>query len=148
LSLLASTQFPVPSLHNLSPNILPRLTVPSPHYIGILGILSGLQGSLEEIFPPFAGEPIIEGLFLFIALFWLIILTMAFLSLTLKDSINRWANIILGIVLAAFSLPPSDLSGQLIQRKITIFLVNASLIVVAAPIVWHAWKWPKQKPES
>jgi len=70
---------------------------------------------------------------------------MAFLSLTLKDPINRWANIIVGIVLAAFFSSPSDLSGCLIQGKLTLFLVNASLIVVAALIVWHAWKWPKQE---
>ena len=31
-------------------------------------------------------------------------LVMAFLSLTLKDSINRWANIIVGIVYTALSL--------------------------------------------
>ncbi|MDL5504013.1 MAG: DUF6326 family protein, partial [Candidatus Methanoperedens sp.] len=42
-----------------------------------------------------------ELIFLFAFLF-LIPLIMAFLSLTLKDSINRWANIIVGTVFATF----------------------------------------------
>jgi hypothetical protein len=38
------------------------------------------------------------------AILFLIAPLMAFLSLTLKDSINRWANIIVGIVITAFGL--------------------------------------------
>ena len=40
-----------------------------------------------------------KEIFLFYALFWLIPLTMAFLSVTLKDSTTRQANIVVGTVL-------------------------------------------------
>jgi hypothetical protein len=45
----------------------------------------------------YEGVLVTEGLLLFFTLFWLISLTMAFLSLILKGSTNRWANIILSI---------------------------------------------------
>jgi len=41
---------------------------------------------------------------LILAVSWLIPMFMAFLSLTLKDSANRWSNIILGIVWTVFNI--------------------------------------------
>ena len=70
---------------------------------------------------------------------WLIPLTMAFLSLTLKDSANRWASIIVGIVWAAIGI--LDLGETLIQGWLTLALVGVSKTVAAALIVWYAYKW-------
>ena len=60
-----------------------------------------------------AWAQITPELMLVLAIILLIPPVMAFLSLTLKDSINRWANIILGIVFAV--LAPIGLSDFLAQ---------------------------------
>ena len=65
---------------------------------------------------------------------------MAFLSLTLKDSMNRWANIIVGIVYTALNL--ISLIDALAVHGILMWVSGA---VATALIVWYAWKWPKQE---
>jgi hypothetical protein len=67
---------------------------------------------------------------------------MAFLSLTLKDSTNRWANIIMGIVWIGLSL--ADLPGYLAKPSAYAILMWLSGRVATVLIVWYAWKWPKQ----
>ena len=67
---------------------------------------------------------------------------MAFLSMTLKGSINRWINIILSIafaVIATYGMIP--FFEQLAAYSIPIWL---SQVVANALIVWYAWK-SKQK---
>jgi positive regulator of sigma E activity len=93
-----------------------------------------------------------EGTFIFSALFaWLIPLTMAFLSVTLKDSANRRANIILGIVSTIgniFHLLFEQLaqpSIHMAQPSVHQLLLNLSTVVVTALIVWYAWRWPVRK---
>ena len=73
----------------------------------------------------------------------LIPLVMAFLSLTLKDKMNRWTNIIVGIVYIGLGI------GDFAEVRTTEFpayaiLMIVSQFVVAALIVWYAWK-SKQK---
>ena len=86
-----------------------------------------------------------EGEFIFSALFaWLIPLTMAFLSVTLKDLANRWANIILGIVLTAVNIfhllfeQLAQPSFHMAQPSIHQLLLNISTVVVTGLIVWYA----------
>jgi uncharacterized membrane protein len=71
---------------------------------------------------------------------------MAFLSLTLKDSINRWANIILGIVFAGFTLifGPIAFLAEPSAYDVYVILIGIVQFVAAALIVWYAWK-SKQK---
>ena len=90
-----------------------------------------------------------EGDFIFSVLFaWLIPLTMAFLSLTLKDLANRRANIILGIVLTAVNIfhllfeQLAQPSFHMAQPSIHQLILNISTVVVTALIVWYAWRWP------
>jgi len=98
-------------------------------------------GVIEQIM---AGE--VEGmkigpeLILLFAFLFLVPLVMAFLSLTLKDSINRRANIIVGAVFAALFIgviaSVAKLSGEI--------LMTFSTVVALSLIVWYAWK-SKQK---
>lgn len=82
---------------------------------------------------------------LFYAVTLLIPLIMAFLSLTLKDSVNRWANIIVGVVYAGLYL--SDLIAHLSNPYAYAILMGISSVVAQVLIVWYAWKWPtKLKP--
>ncbi len=91
-----------------------------------------------------AGE--IEGmkigpeLILLFAILFLVPLIMAFLSLTLKDPINRWANIIVGAIFAALFIgvivTVAKLSGET--------LMTLSTVIALVLIVRYAWK-SKQK---
>jgi len=90
--------------------------------------------------------------FIFSAFFaWLIPLTMAFLSVTLKDWANRRTNIVLGIVFAVgniFHLVFEQLaqpSIHMAQPSVHQFLLNLSTVVVTALVVWYAWRWPVRK---
>ena len=100
----------------------------------IKGIISGQFGSGQ----------ISEGLLFYLAIFWFIPWIMAFLSMTLKGSVNRWTNFALGVLFAiafVYGLVESANSGHSAA-----ILVNYSLgIVAAALIAWYAWKWPKQE---
>ena len=87
----------------------------------------------------YEGIKVTEGLLLFFTIFWLISLTMAFLSLILKDKANRWTNIILSLFWGVIWVMDS-VEGGLLQAQ---YLLIISMIVVAALIFWHAWKWPK-----
>jgi len=83
------------------------------------------------------------AMLLFAALFWLVPLAMAFLSVTLKDVANRWANIILGIVFTLLNI--YHLTIHFPEPSAHDLLIVGSTIVVTALIAWYAWKWPEQE---
>jgi len=88
------------------------------------------------------GMKIGPELLLLFAIVGLVPLIMAFLSLTLKNSTNRWANIILGIVFVV--IPLVVLSEAVAQSSAWAILNTLSGVVASALIVWYAWK-SKQK---
>ena len=69
---------------------------------------------------------------------------MAFLTLTLKGSVNRWTNFVMGVLLTiafVYGLVESASSGHSAA-----ILVDKSIgFVAVALIAWYAWKWPKQQ---
>ena len=88
------------------------------------------------------GMEITNGLLIVMSLFWIVFLSMAFLTLILKDKINRYTNAILGILFAIYliieiymSLSMQEFSGS--------NLLQVFGIIFAFLIFWHAWKWPK-----
>jgi len=81
--------------------------------------------------------------FLIVAITLLVPLVMAFLSLTLEGSMNRWANIILGIVFAVLNLS-NLIEGVRWGVAGGILLMELASVVAPALIVWYAWK-SKQK---
>jgi len=90
------------------------------------------------------GAQISPDLLLLIAVtyFW-IPLVMAVQSITLRNSINRWVNIIAGVLYVVFVL------NEFVSNIITVayyygMLMHVSELVVLALIAWHAWKWPKE----
>jgi hypothetical protein len=94
------------------------------------GVIAGIMAGEVE------GMQIGPELILLFAILFLIPLIMAFLSLTLKDSINRWANIIVGAIFAALFIAViatvAKLSGEI--------LMTLSTVVALVLIVWYAWK--------
>jgi hypothetical protein len=110
-------------------------------------ILSDLANVLMSLAYPGALEELLEGTTSFGAevmfagaIIVLIPLVMAVLTLTLRDSINRWLNIILGAVYAIIFI------GNFIELATTMpaaYILLLSLAGIIAPIVivWYAWKW-------
>ena len=83
------------------------------------------------------------GMMLFMALFWLVPLWLAFVSMTVKDSCNRWTNFILGIIFTILNI--FHLTEHLAQPSVHQLLIVCSTIVITALIAWYAWSWPKQE---
>jgi hypothetical protein len=89
-----------------------------------------------------AGLELTSEVLLLFAIIFVIPPFMAFLSLTLKDSINRWTNIIGGIVFAV--LATYGLSHFLAKLAPWAIVIWLSQVVALALVVWYAWK-SKQK---
>ena len=70
-------------------------------------------------------------------------LVMAFLSMTLKDSANRWTNMILGVVFTVFNI--YHLTLPCVGSRAHQWLIVGSTVVVTALIAWYAWNWPKEE---
>jgi len=110
----------------------------------ILGIFE--QGMIEQIIAgEVEGMQLIPELLLVFAITLLVPLIMAFLSLTLKDSTNRWANIIVGIVFAGLGLlGPIDYLARQSAYIAYVTVIGIVGFVAAALIVWYAWKSKKE----
>jgi len=106
------------------------------------------KGVIEKIIAgEFAGIQITPDSMLFFAIFMLVPLGMAPMSLIMKDKANRWANVIVGTVYTGLCIfdsigtAVSDISALSAYN----ILIYISEIMASALIVWYAWKWPKQK---
>ena len=79
-----------------------------------------------------------EQMLFMMSLFWLIPLWMAFISVILKSAINRWINIILGVVFAILNIwhitNPCCVTAH--QK-----LIVGSTILVAVLVAWYAYRW-------
>jgi hypothetical protein len=99
-------------------------------------------GALEQLMAgEIGGMKITPELMLLLAILILTPLIMAFLSLTLKGSAIRWANIIVGLFYTGLQL--FALVGNLAQPSAWAILMEVAKVVAPALIVWYAWKWPK-----
>jgi len=78
------------------------------------------------------------------AIMFLIMLVMAFLSLTLKDKANRWSNIVVGAVYLVLWVGDSiqSLAGFM---PASYYVLSISGIIFFMLIIWYAYKWPKKK---
>jgi hypothetical protein len=99
-------------------------------------------GVLEEIIAgEISGTRITPELMLMVSIEFLVPFIMAFLSLTLKDSINRWINIIVGIVFTALGLISAiTYLASASAYSAYAILMWLSITVVTALIVWYAWR--------
>ena len=98
------------------------------------------QGVMEGIIAGnMRGLSLGPGTLLFYAVLLLIPLVMAFLSLTLKYSMNRWLNIILGVIYTLLYL--SDLIAHLKVPYAYAILMGIASVVAQLFIVGYAWKW-------
>jgi uncharacterized membrane protein HdeD (DUF308 family) len=89
-----------------------------------------------------ASFPMTHELMLVSSITMVIPIVMVFLSLTLKDKANRWANIIAGIFWVGYDL--LMVISSMASPAYEMFF-GIVYLMFAALIVWHAWKWPKQE---
>jgi len=92
------------------------------------------------------------GEWVFTALFWLVPLWLAFVTMTVKGSSNRWANFVVAIIFTILNIwhfficgLPLLKGGPLAEPTAHHILLVGSTVVATALIVWYAWKWPKQE---
>ncbi len=97
----------------------------------VLRIMAGDFKAGQEI----EGVKMSQGMWLGIAILMVIPIIMVFLSLTLDDPVNRWANIIVGVIFIFVNL--ASLPGYPAYHK---FLIIVG-IGLNALTVWYAWNW-------
>lgn len=105
-------------------------------------MLTYLQGDTLRIFSgdfeagEMAGVQATQGMFLGVAILLALPIVMVFLSLTLPSPVNRWANIILAIVLFLFNLVGLPTYPSWYDRFLIVVGLGFNVLTV-----WHAWKW-------
>ena len=104
-------------------------------------------GILEQIMT--TGEMVREKLTevntVFFALWWLIPLSMSLLTQILNYSLNRWVNIVLGIIFAIvtiYYMISNIITGWF---RIANFLILIFMFIATVLITYYAWKLPKEK---
>ena len=105
-------------------------------------------GTIEDVMAgEMEGSAITEGMLLLFALFWLIPLIMAVLSLSLRNLTNRWTNFILGVIFAVFGI--FHLIEHLVQGQLppAQLLIHVAFFVVPGLIAWYALRCPSKKHE-
>ena len=117
-------------------------------------MLSGLQGdstrfhdpvALKELVAGTSDVPVTNELLLVMSIIFAVPIFMSFLSLTLKDKANRWANRSIGLFFAAFDLIFVGLALFLWPFSAYEIFWSFVYLVFTALIVWYAWKWPGQE---
>lgn len=94
-------------------------------------------GQIEEMASGRMGPfPVTQGSLLTSSILMLIPAVMVFLALALKPKVDRWANIILGVLYTAVNV--GNLVGETSAFYILFGIVEMALTLL---IVGHAWKW-------
>jgi hypothetical protein len=107
------------------------------------GVLSFMEpGAIEQMVSgQIEGMAMGPAMMLFMAIFWWIPLVMAFLSVTLKDAVNRRVNMVLAIIFTILNI--YHLIEHIMKPSPAQLLLIASTVVVTALIIWYAAKWPR-----
>ena len=102
-------------------------------------ILSNFKpGAIEKMMDGFMGPfPVTQGALLSASILMTIPAVMVFLSITLKPKVNRWANIILGVLYTFVNI------GNLIGETSWFFYMSFVVVEITLTllIVGYAWKW-------
>jgi hypothetical protein len=117
-------------------------------WIGMLFLFA--YGDIFGFFAPGQIEEVVAGeisgieitqVFLFgISVYIAIASVMIFLSLVLRPSVNRWANIVLPI-LYIVSIVTSAI-GETSAYLLFLSVAESALLLL---IIWYAWTWPRQE---
>lgn len=104
-------------------------------YADILSLFR--PGQVEKMLEGFMGPfPATQGSLLIASILMIIPAVMVFLSLTLKAKVNRWVNIIFGVLYTLVNI--SNLIGE---TWVYYLLFGVVEIVFTLLIISYAWKW-------
>jgi len=109
----------------------------------LLGLFT--PGTIKDVMAgEMGGMELSEGMLVFMVFFFIIPMVVAILSLTLNGSANRWMNFVLGIIWFLWLIFEivGDATGEG-TVYIASYLGLAAGIVIAAYIVYFAWRLPK-----
>jgi hypothetical protein len=105
-------------------------------------MLTYLLGDVLRIFSgdfkpgEIGGMQVSQAMYLGMAILMVIPVAMVFLSLTLNQPVNRWANIVVPIVFFVFNLIGLPTYPSAYDK----FLIVVGLVFNVLT-VWYAWKW-------
>jgi len=105
-------------------------------YADILSLFKA--GAIEKMMEGFMGPfPVTQASLLSATILMIIPAVMVFLSLAMKAKVNRWANIILGVLFTFVSI------SNLIGETSWIFYIAFVVVEIALTllIVGYAWRW-------
>ena len=92
------------------------------------------------------GMQVSDGQMVMFGLFWWVPWIMAWLSLTLKGSANRWANFVLAVLFfIAITFDTIHFAGEC---SVAMQVDQVLGILVSALIAWYAWKLPKEEVQT
>jgi hypothetical protein len=104
-------------------------------YADILSLFKA--GVIKKMMEGFMGPfPVTQGSLLSASILMMIPAVMVFLSLALKSKVNRWVNIILGVLYTFVNF--SNLIGETWIYYISFVAIEIALTLL---IVWFAWRW-------
>ena len=129
--------------------------------IAVLWILAAVAMSAHMIlmsFDPAAMKKVAEwavtagrGEWVFVALYWLAPLWLAFAAVTIKDPVNRWVNFVAAVIFTILGIWHFFICGVPLLKDSPFaepiphhILLVGSTAVATLLIAWYAWKWPKQ----
>ena len=111
----------------------------------LLGLFT--PGTIEDVMAgEWGGTELSEGMLVGFAFFFIIPMVVAILCLTLNGSANRWLNFVLGILWILwfiFEMVGQATGGEAVY--IAMWLLWVAALVIAAYIVYFAWKLPTQE---
>jgi hypothetical protein len=108
-------------------------------YGDIFGFLR--PGQIQEVMAgELSGMAITQGFLFAVSLYVAIASVMAFLSLVLSPTVNRWTNIVLPL-LYVVSIVASAIGEPAYYWLLSIAAESALLLL----IVWYAWTWPRRE---
>ncbi len=84
--------------------------------------------------------PVTQGVLLGTALMMAVQCLMVYLSLVMKPTLNRWVNMVLGLVCAAIVALVITQSGWVFYQ-----MLGGVEIVLLLGVVWQAWNWPRRQ---
>jgi hypothetical protein len=108
-------------------------------------MLNNLLGDVMRIFAgdfvagEIGGVQVSQQVWFGIAAFMVIPVVMVFLSLTMHNPVNRWANIIVAIIFFLFNLVGLPTYPSAYDRFLIIVGLGFNLLTA-----WYAWKWVQQ----
>jgi cytochrome bd-type quinol oxidase subunit 2 len=105
-------------------------------------MLTYLLGDVLRIFSgdfipgEISGMEITQAMYLEMAVLMVIPILMVFLSLTLPDKVNRWANIILAVFFFIFNMIGLPTYPSLYDQFLNVVGLGFNILTV-----WYSWKW-------